>query len=100
MRQQRRSDCSHVASSTRRAQWWQHAACQVEEATRTIRDPREVARMKSRRLQEGKHAIIHRWTRQLHRVVHQRSAPSTIRMQEAARQIKPDGGELLTGLPY
>jgi hypothetical protein len=71
--------------------WWSvlrqaalsHTACRYYqpgqlrmEATRPIRDGREVARMEGRCLQKFKHAIIHRWSRQFHEVVHQRIAPT------------------------
>jgi hypothetical protein len=60
------------------------------EATRAIRNAGEVAGMECRRLQKCQHTIIHRWPRQLHQVIHQRVTATAIRMQEAARQIKPD----------
>jgi hypothetical protein len=58
--------------------------------TRAIRDAGEVSGMKRRRLKEAEHPVIHRRTRELHQVIDQRIAPSAIRMQEAACQIKEE----------
>jgi hypothetical protein len=56
--------------------------------------------MEHHRLQEGEHAIIYCRTCQLHKVIDQRIAAATIRMEEAARQIEPGCGERLTRLPF
>ena len=56
--------------------------------------------MERRRLQEAEHVIIHRWTCQLHEVMHERIAIAPIGMQEATGQIKPSGGGRLPRLPF
>jgi hypothetical protein len=69
------------------------------QATRVIRDAREVARME-RRLQEGGHSIVHRWSPKLHEVIYQRIAAATIHMQEPAREIESSCGKRLACLPF
>jgi hypothetical protein len=60
--------------------------------TRTIRDAGDFARVERRRLQEDQRAVIHHWTRELHQVIDQCVASTTIRMEEATRQVKAGDG--------